>query len=79
MSTFNMQIGGEIIALRTVSDKTRLKLIINRFIKDLESLLVLKENIDKILNNELTNKEKIKYKTKGAIKEFKIKKRIIKQ
>ena len=74
MSIFNTQIGGEIIVLRTTSDKTRLKLTVNRFIKAFESSLILKENIDKILNNELINKEKIKDKTKKAIKEYKIKK-----
>ena len=41
MSTFNLQIGGKIIALRKASDKTRLKLLVNRFIKTSESLVVL--------------------------------------
>ena len=44
MSTFSVQIGEEIIVLRTASDKTRLKLTFNRFIKALEILLLLKEN-----------------------------------
>ena len=37
----------------------------------LENLIVLKENIDKINNNELINKEKIKNKTKREIKNLK--------
>ena len=68
MSTFNVQIGGEIIILRTASDKPRLKLKVNRFIKALEDLLVLEENIDEIKYNKLINIEKKKGKTKKAIK-----------
>ena len=68
MPTFNMQIGGEIIILRTASDKPRLKLKVNGFIKALEDLLVLKENIDEIKYNKLINIEKKKEKTKKAIK-----------
>ena len=37
----------------------------------LENLIVLKENIDKVNNNELINKEKIKNKTKREIKNLK--------
>ena len=57
-------IGGEIIVLRKASDKARLKLAVNRIMNTLESLLISKENIDKIKDNELIRKEKIKKKAK---------------
>ena len=41
MSTFKVQIGGEMIVLRKASDKTQLKLTFNRFINILKSLVVL--------------------------------------
>ena len=55
MSTFILKIGGEIVVLKTAF-RTQSKLTVNTFIKVLESLLVLKRNIDKILINELINK-----------------------
>ena len=55
-----MLIEGEIIVLKKASYMTGLKLRNNRFMNALESLLVLKENIDQIKDNELANKEKIK-------------------
>ena len=39
MSTFGMLIGGEIIILRKVSDKTQLTSTIDRFMNSLESSL----------------------------------------
>ena len=39
MSTFSMLIGGEIIILRKVSDKTQLKSTVDRFMNTLESSL----------------------------------------
>ena len=57
MSTVKVKIGGEI--------KNRLKLAINRVINIFESLVAIEKDIDKILKNELTNREKIKYKTKN--------------
>ena len=63
MSTFKVKITAEIIVLKTASDKTRLKLAINRFIKALESSTVLNENIDKISTYEFMNtEEKMKQK-----------------
>ena len=63
-----MLIGGEIIVLKKASYMTGLKLRNNRFMNALESLLVLKENIDQTKDNELANKEKIKGKTKKSNK-----------
>ena len=77
MSIFSVHAGGQIIVLRTASDKNRLESTVNRFIKTLESLLVLKENIGKIKDRELINKEKTKDETRKAIKLFKIIKRAI--
>ena len=64
MSTFKVQIRGEMIVLRKASDKTRLKLEFIRFIEILESLVELELDIDEILNNELVHTEEIKDKTK---------------
>ena len=68
MSTFKVKISGEIIVLKTASDNTRLKLAVNRFIKVLESLTVLNENIDKISTDEFLNtEEKTKQKSNKRI------------
>ena len=40
MLSFNAQIAGKIIILKKASDKTRLKLAVNRFINTLGSLVV---------------------------------------
>ena len=45
--------------LITASDKTRLRLLVNRFMNALERLVVLGEDINKILCNKLVNTEKI--------------------
>ena len=63
------------IVLRKVLDKTRFKLAFQTFTNILESSVELELDIDKILNNELLHTEEIKYKTKKAIKEFKIEKK----
>ena len=65
MPTFNVKIGGEIIVLRKASDKTRLKLAVSRFINNLQSSVLLEEDINNILYNELTNTKKINDKIKN--------------